>query len=134
MLANENIMNLPYWKKLQDPRWQKRRLEILQRDNFTCRACGSKDKTLHVHHDFYQGDPWEAPGPWLHTLCWECHEERAAVLACIKEELKYFIARISMEGLIRLSDILLDENHFLRHEILGKLDPSYTTPNSEESL
>lgn len=117
-------MSTPYWQKLQDPRWQKRRLEILQRDNFTCKDCGAKDKTLHVHHDFYTGEPWEAPSLWLHTLCSECHESRAVVIACVKEELKYFLAGLSSNLLVCLGDILLDENHNVRPGILALLDPA----------
>jgi 5-methylcytosine-specific restriction endonuclease McrA len=45
-----------YKEQLLDPRWQRRRLEILQRDEFTCQKCLSKDKTLHVHHiDYIKG-------------------------------------------------------------------------------
>ena len=39
-----------YSEKLRDPRWQKRRLEILERDAWQCQACLSTAKTLHVHH------------------------------------------------------------------------------------
>jgi len=30
-----------YADKLKDPRWQRKRLEILQREDFNCEACGS---------------------------------------------------------------------------------------------
>lgn len=65
-----------YREKLLDPRWQKRRLEIFHRDNFTCKDCGSSKKTLHVHHHWYesQKDPWDYPDACLVTLCFECHE------------------------------------------------------------
>ena len=63
-----------YKTKLKDPRWQKRRLEILKRDDFRCLLCGSRDKTLHVHHRMYFGDPWEAPDWALETHCEECHD------------------------------------------------------------
>lgn len=68
---------MTYSEKLKDPRWQKKRLEILNRDNFECKHCGSKEKTLHVHHTYYGRnlDPWEAENKWLVTLCFECHEE-----------------------------------------------------------
>ena len=56
-----------------DPRWQKKRLEILERDGWQCVACGSKDKTLNVHHLMYNGKPWITPGPYLQTLCEDCH-------------------------------------------------------------
>lgn len=38
-----------YLEKLKDPRWQKRRLEIFQRDEFTCQVCFDTESTLHVH-------------------------------------------------------------------------------------
>lgn len=65
-----------YLDKLKDPRWQKKRLEILKRDNFKCRSCDDGEKTLHVHHLRYiKGlDPWEAEEDDLITLCESCHE------------------------------------------------------------
>lgn len=67
---------MTYSEKLKDPRWQKKRLEILQRDNWTCCNCGDDSKTLHVHHRIYINgkDPWEYPDHLLVTLCEYCHE------------------------------------------------------------
>jgi len=45
-----------YYAKLKDPRWQKRRLQIFNRDKWTCRICGSTTDTLHVHHIAYSPD------------------------------------------------------------------------------
>jgi hypothetical protein len=72
-----------YAKKLLDPRWQKKRLDILHRDDFTCQACGDKTTTLHVHHCFYEWkrDPWDYPDTSLVTLCEPCHEEETAIVA-----------------------------------------------------
>lgn len=66
-----------YADKLKDPRWQKKRLGILERDEFTCMHCGATDKTLHVHHTFYGTgkEPWEAKDNCLKTLCFSCHED-----------------------------------------------------------
>lgn len=64
-----------YKEKLLDPRWQKKRLEIFERDAFACRYCGDKSKTLHVHHLKYDGDPWDVPEKYLLTVCEECHQE-----------------------------------------------------------
>lgn len=66
-----------YSEKLKDPRWQRRRLEILNRDEFTCQKCGDKENTLHVHHRWYKfgKEPWEYPDEILITLCHNCHEE-----------------------------------------------------------
>jgi hypothetical protein len=68
---------MKYSDKLRDPRWQKKRLEVMQRDDFTCLACGDKDSTLNVHHKQYHGDPWEAPMSSLETLCESCHGARS---------------------------------------------------------
>lgn len=62
-----------YSEKLRDPRWQKKRLEIFNRDKFTCVLCLDKSTTLHVHHEEYFGDPWEAENGNLKTLCAHCH-------------------------------------------------------------
>lgn len=66
-----------YSEKLKDPRWQKKRLEILNRDEWTCQMCYDKDRTLHVHHKYYNKEsefPWEIEDKALVTLCEECHE------------------------------------------------------------
>jgi hypothetical protein len=66
---------MDYAEKLKDPRWQKKRLEILNRDHWTCKYCGEKERTLHVHHLFYfkDKDPWEVNNGFLVTLCEGCH-------------------------------------------------------------
>lgn len=66
---------MTYAEKLKDPRWQKRRLRILERDDFTCQFCFDSESTLHVHHLWYEnGDPWDTSDDSLITLCEECHE------------------------------------------------------------
>lgn len=66
---------LTYADKLKDPRWQRKRLEVMQRDQFTCRSCESDTDTLHVHHVMYTAaDPWDEPTDNLLTLCDECHK------------------------------------------------------------
>jgi hypothetical protein len=65
-----------YGDKLKDPRWQRRRLEIMQRDNFRCLVCMEETKTLHVHHNYYLSgrEPWDYPDECLITVCEGCHE------------------------------------------------------------
>ena len=72
--------------KYKDPRWQKRRLEILERDDWACQKCFDPDSTLHVHHRYYEKDkePWEYPDDALITLCEDCHEGEKG----FKDELK----------------------------------------------
>lgn len=67
--------NKNYKEKLKDPRWQRKRLEIFNRDGFVCFHCGDDKNTLHVHHEMYIGkDPWDTPDELLTTLCEDCHE------------------------------------------------------------
>jgi 5-methylcytosine-specific restriction endonuclease McrA len=70
---------MTYAEKLRDPRWQKKRLKILERDSFSCVACGADDKPLQVHHCFYERhkEPWETDDRLLLSVCENCHEERA---------------------------------------------------------
>jgi len=73
-------MSGPSWyaNLLLDPRWQKRRLEIMARDGWKCLACGSHYKTLTVHHVGYIAGmkPWEYDDAMLETLCVDCHNSR----------------------------------------------------------
>ena len=66
---------MTYAEKLRDPRWQKKRLEVFNRDNWQCCHCGNGSRTLHVHHIKYRGyiDPWEYGLEELQTLCAPCH-------------------------------------------------------------
>jgi hypothetical protein len=65
-----------YFEKLKDPRWQKKRLEILNAADWRCELCHAEDQTLHVHHKTYlKGrEPWEYERDQLVALCEECHE------------------------------------------------------------
>lgn len=69
---------MTYSEKLKDPRWQRRRLEIMQRDGFHCMDCGSEDCSLNVHHLHYLSgkSPWEYPEELLLTVCEDCHKIR----------------------------------------------------------
>ena len=67
---------MTYSEKLKDPRWQRKRLEIFERDNFECQCCHNNSQTLNVHHLIYHNNknPWEYPNSELMTLCEDCHE------------------------------------------------------------
>jgi len=66
---------MTYSEKLKDPRWQKKRLQILERDAWVCSECYSGVKTLHVHHKYYtpNTEPWDYDESALTTLCEDCH-------------------------------------------------------------
>lgn len=68
-----------YQKKLLDPRWQKKRLKIFERDGWKCTimGCTHTNLPLHVHHIKYMpGDPWDIPDKYLKTMC-EFHHTKA---------------------------------------------------------
>jgi len=93
-----------YWEKLKDPLWQKKRLEVLQRDEFTCVDCGNKEQTLHVHHKYYRrgADPWDYPDDALKTLCEDCHEATTVVV----DEIKQLIGALTRGQLDALNSVL----------------------------
>lgn len=66
-----------YSKKLKDPRWQKKRLQIFNRDKWACKMCKDTETTLNVHHlEYIDGnDPWDYPNSMLITVCEHCHTE-----------------------------------------------------------
>lgn len=62
-----------YSELLKSPKWQKKRLEILSRDEFKCKCCGDDETQLQIHHLEYKGKPWEVHSSKLVTLCADCH-------------------------------------------------------------
>lgn len=93
-----------YWEKLRDPRWQKKRLEILNRARFRCERCGDNENELHVHHGYYERgfDPWDYENETLWCLCGYCHEEVGKALVDINrtialagpDEIHFIFSRI----------------------------------------
>jgi hypothetical protein len=104
-----------YSRKLKDPRWQKKRLEIFQRDNFSCVKCKAAHKELHVHHTVYfKGhEPWEYNDELLETLCHECHEKEHELIPATESERKYehFIIRKEEPGIIAAINIQINSLH-----------------------
>jgi hypothetical protein len=84
-------MSKDYQTKLRDPRWQRKRLEILERDEFTCGLCEDNGSELHVHHrQYHKGlDPWDYEDAELITLCRDCHEYVRLSQFLISEMLSY---------------------------------------------
>jgi len=80
-------MSNDFWDLYKRPEWQRRRLEIMQKADFTCEDCRSSDKTLNVHHGYYERDrkPWEYPDEALHCLCEDCHEQRHGIGLMLKK-------------------------------------------------
>lgn len=124
-----------YAQKLKDPRWQKKRLEIFQRDDFMCWNCRGKDKTLHVHHKCYlpKLDPWEYDARYLITLCEECHEQIKSLENKIRKAIvrAYGVVSPDFEKMIIVSILYHDKELFeelfwnvfanVRHEFIGEI-------------
>lgn len=66
-----------YTDLLKDPKWQRKRLEIMNRDSWKCGICQDDSEMLVVHHKYYDKDkmPWQYPDKAYITLCFDCHNE-----------------------------------------------------------
>lgn len=82
---------MTYSEKLQDPRWQKRRFDILLRDNWACVRCRNTKITLHVHHKEYVWgrDPWDYEDSNFETVCKVCHKKEHNITDEVEYERKY---------------------------------------------
>lgn len=67
---------MSYSDLLKDPRWQRKRLEVMQYAGFKCVRCGDKETTLNVHHIRYihGRKPWDYDYHELECLCEPCHK------------------------------------------------------------
>lgn len=91
---------MTYREKLRLPQWQKKRLAILERDDWACCICHRKDASLQVHHLVYANrDPWDYPDEVLQTLCEECHEVRQELTDKIVNALRLALKNIPTERL-----------------------------------
>ena len=109
---------MTYKEKLLDPRWQKKRLEVLERDKFTCQMCTSTTDTLHVHHKYYifNNDPWDYDLFNFITLCFDCHKSEGNA----KEELRTMIKNLQNDGipLLHISEDFKNKI-YLKHNFNG---------------
>jgi len=105
-----------YFEKLKDPRWQRKRLEVLQDRSFECEECGDRESTLHVHHPAYRKniEPWDYHTDELMCVCENCHKRchyESDILTSILTEIRLdinqrsnvlfitgFLAAISQDG------------------------------------
>jgi hypothetical protein len=68
-----------YWRKLQDPRWQQKRLQVMSNQGWRCQNCGATELNgvpFTVHHRYYvsKREPWNYPSGCYLLLCDPCHE------------------------------------------------------------
>ena len=69
-------MKRTYSDKLRDPRWQQKRLKLLEATEWKCQSCESGTTNLQVHHQYYlrNTDPWDYEDDCYKVLCENCHE------------------------------------------------------------
>ena len=81
-----------YAELLRDPRWQRKRLEVLDRAQFRCEECMDDKATLHVHHKIYRkgAKPWEYENYEFLALCESCHAEYSELQNRLKEAVRIF--------------------------------------------
>ncbi len=96
---------MAYKDDLENINWQRRRLEIFERDNWTCqnKSCDRVNDKMDVHHYLYLGDlkPWMYPNDMLITLCRNCHQKEQG-----RTELETNLATtLKMKGFL-MSDLL----------------------------
>ena len=106
------IKKIEFADQYKHPLWQKKRLEIFERDEFTCVNCGPSDRQLHVHHGYYEINKmlWEYDNDTMITVCEKCHKE----IDIQKRLLHKKIAKLFLwqwKFLISRIDMLLADKH-----------------------
>jgi len=126
-----------YSDALRDPRWQKKRLQVLNNYGWTCLDCGADQRTLHVHHLRYRrgAKPWEYEDYDLLALCTDCHSYRHSVHSRLKESLAELEACGGIEAVMGVLGYALSQLDLLvspdmrtppdnAHELAGYRDGS----------
>jgi hypothetical protein len=107
-----------YQLQLLNPRWQRRRLEVMSKNNFSCQICDEQNQELNVHHIKYKkhpnGDkyePWNYSDEELMVLCKDCHD------LIHKNESKVILFATKRFGLKRVQTVRI-ETIFPRNRVV----------------
>lgn len=86
-----------YAELLKDPRWQKKRLEVMEAAGFSCVECGEDKKPLNIHHGYYEKGMaiWDYPNDSLWCLCEDCHRK----IHLAKQQLNQQIGKLTLSRL-----------------------------------
>ncbi len=91
-----------FFEKYNDPRWQEKRLRVMDRAGFQCERCGDKTTTLQVHHTHYvkAANPWDYEDRDLQCLCEPCHKRVGELITSLR---RYFgrIGRNDQENVVQ---------------------------------
>ena len=99
-------------EKLRDPRWQKLRLEVMQRDDWKCVICDDRRNHLNVHHIVYtrhNPNPWGYNPATLQTLCKTCHEERQELIDNVANAMKLALKNVPTNRVRKMAAKLYNE-------------------------
>ena len=114
---------MTYAEKLKHPKWQQRRLQLLESAKWKCERCSTKEVTLHVHHHFYRSraNPWDYPDYAYVVLCENCHADAEQENKQFKEHIEclYEIGNLSVDAVVGFIKALR-----MQHRVQS--DPSYT--------
>jgi len=77
----DTVYTTEYEHMLSNAKWHDMRLQVLKRDGYMCRSCGTT-QMLQVHHRQYHRlkrngqflEPWKYHARYLVTLCKKCHQ------------------------------------------------------------
>lgn len=96
-----------YSEQYKDPRWQKLRLKIFERDKWTCQVCEATEKNLQTHHKYYIENKyiWEYPEEAFITLCEDCHSIEKENKVIYNSTLTPFLNNLFTEQEIKIIDI-----------------------------
>jgi hypothetical protein len=116
---------MTYSEKLSNPRWQRKRLEIMDRDNWSCTKCCSSTRTLHVHHKKYikGANPWDYEDHFLTTLCYICHENEHEEIIDPERKYEHLILLRETPHVINSLNIQLGE---LQNKLKEEISPELT--------
>ena len=110
---------MAYKDKLPDVRWQKKRLEIMERDQWSCRACNAHEGTMNVHHlKYLMGcDPWDYSDDDLITLCDICHTEWHRIFNNnFKPGITFLVAKLHFDLDVEAMQLQNKIDNFLKDE------------------
>lgn len=119
---------------LRDPRWQKKRLEIFERDGWRCRQCGDTASNLQVHHRQYTWGraPWDYSSEDLVTLCETCHAHATNLAKEAKELLSAILAHSSDYKVELIIGVLKSEEG--QHRLAFNDGPTITLGSHHEGV
>lgn len=121
-----------YYDLLRRPEWQRKRLEVMQAADFVCQECGAKDKTLNVHHRWYERGkkPWEYPDYALRCLCEDCHATVTQMIHYIRQHLGALPSK-RLQGLTDFIDCAISGATLPRNTIIVNVGEEIVYPQPE---